>query len=115
MSNPNFTSAIDLKAKVDALKLPKNKDKALEKASTASVRQGLMETFELLGGVESFFRFVQKDERNKRDFYQMWSKLAPKEDGNTGTNIQINIVNYGESQNNDTVQIPSAFIPEGSV
>lgn len=108
-----FSSQIDIAAKVKALALP-DKEKSLKKAEGASVRQQLMNTFEQVGGEEEFARFVKKDERNKRDFYQMWSKLAPKEDGVSGTHIQINVINYGESKDNDSIQLPSAQVPDTS-
>ena len=49
-----FSSQIDIAAKVKALTLP-DKEKSLKKAEGASVRQQLMNTFEQVGGEEERF------------------------------------------------------------
>ena len=102
--------AREIEARVKALRL-EPLDQCVDKASSQSVRQQLMTTFERIGGEKAFAEFVKKDDRNKREFYSWWSKLAPKEEGNVGTQIQINVINYnGETDN--TVQLPAAPIPD---
>jgi|TARA_R110000803_G_C11958273_1_gene318421 hypothetical protein len=102
--------AREIEAKVKALRL-EPLEQCEDKASSQSVRQQLMTTFERIGGERAFAEFVKKDDRNKREFYGWWSKLAPKEDGVVGTQIQINVINYN-GENNNTVQLPAAQIPD---
>ena len=105
--------AREIEARVKALRL-EPLDQCVDKASSQSVRQQLMTTFERIGGEKAYAEFVKKDDRNKREFYGWWSKLAPKEEGNVGTHIQINVINYnGEIDN--TVQLPAAQIPATSL
>ena len=102
--------AREIEAKVKALRL-EPLGESEDKASSQSVRQQLMTTFERIGGERAFAEFVKKDDRNKREFYGWWSKLAPKEEGNVGTHIQINVINYN-GKTDDTVQLPAAPIPD---
>ena len=105
--------AREIEEKVKALRL-EPLEKCVDKASSQSVRQQLMMTFERIGGEQAFAEFVKKDDRNKREFYSWWSKLAPKEEGNVGTQIQINVINYnGETDN--TLQLPTAQISDTTV
>jgi hypothetical protein len=104
---------IDLDERVKNLALPDKKE-VVKKAEGQSVRKQLMETFESIGGDQEFARFVKKDDRNKREFYGWWAKLAPKEDGVQGTNIQINIVNYN-GKPDDTIQVQPQDISASTV
>jgi hypothetical protein len=108
-----YEGIIDIDAKINALTLPDKKE-SVAKAENQSVRQQLMSTFERIGGDDEFARFVKKDDRNKREFYGWWAKLAPKEEGSTGPNIQINVINYN-GKPDDTVQVQPALLPDTTV
>jgi len=111
MLRPNATLAVNDKI---GIKTPDEMAAAVQETEELGVAGTIKTAVARLGGVDEIVRWANDSDRNKRELYAMYSKLAQKEQGDTGTNIQINIVNYNGDPDT-TLQVPATDISASPV
>jgi len=63
-----------------------------------------------IGGVDELTQWAKSSDRNRRELFGWYAKLAQKEDGDTGLKVQVNIVNYNGDPDT-TTQVYAETVP----
>ena len=89
-------------------------EQAVQKTEELGIAGTIKQAVNNIGGVEELTAWARSSDRNKRELFGWWAKLAQKEDNDTGVQVQVNIVNYN-GQPNTTTQVYAEELPSPSV
>lgn len=63
---------------------------------TQVIREGSLEAWERLGGVDGLVKWCQRDDANYREFIKLFLKMVPKEvEMHKDGELTVNVIGYG--------------------
>ena len=92
----------------------KEQEQAVRKTEELGIAGTIKQAVNDIGGVEELTAWARSSDRNKRELFGWWAKLAQKEDNDTGVQVQVNIVNYN-GQPDTTTQVYTEELPSPAV
>ena len=78
--------------------------KAVQETEDLGVAGTIKKAVANIGGVEELTSWARSSDRNRRELFGWYAKLAQKEENDTGTQVQVNIINYN-GQPDTTTQV----------
>lgn len=88
--------------------------KAIQETEDLGVAGTIKKAVANIGGVEELTAWARSSDRNRRELFGWYAKLAQKEENDVGLKVQVNIVNYNGNPDT-TTQIYTEAIPTPSV
>jgi len=92
----------------------KEKEKAVQETEDLGVAGTIKKAVANIGGVEELTTWARSSDRNRRELFGWYAKLAQKEENDVGLKVQVNIVNYNGDPNT-TAQVYTEEVPTPSV
>ena len=90
------------------------REKAVQETEDLGVAGTIKKAVANIGGVEELTSWARSSDRNRRELFGWYAKLAQKEENDTGTQVQVNIINYN-GQPDSTTQVYSEELPSPAV
>ena len=92
----------------------KEQEKAVQETEDLGVAGTIKKAVANIGGVEELTSWARSSDRNRRELFGWYAKLAQKEENDLGLKVQVNIVNYN-GQPDTTTQVYSEELPSPAV
>ena len=92
----------------------KEQEKAVQETEDLGVAGTIKKAVANIGGVEELTSWARSSDRNRRELFGWYAKLAQKEENDMGTQVQVNIINYN-GQPDSTTQVYSEELPSPAV
>ena len=90
------------------------REKAVQDTEALGVAGTIKKAVANIGGVEELTSWARSSDRNRRELFGWYAKLAQKEENDMGTQVQVNIINYN-GQPDSTTQVYSEELPSPAV
>ena len=90
------------------------REKAVQETEDLGVAGTIKKAVANIGGVEELTAWARSSDRNRRELFGWYAKLAQKEENDTGTQVQVNIINYN-GQPDTTTQVHATELPSPAV
>jgi|TARA_R100000093_G_scaffold38954_1_gene20483 hypothetical protein len=92
----------------------KQKEVAVRETEDLGVAGTIKKAVANIGGVDELTLWAKSSDRNRRELFGWYAKLAQKEENDTGTKVQVNIINYN-GQPDTTTQVHTEELPGSPV
>ena len=96
------------------IRTPTQMQKVVQETEDLGVAGTIKKAVANIGGVEELTSWARSSDRNRRELFGWDAKLAQKEENDTGTQVQVNIINYN-GQPDSTTQVYAEELPNPSV
>jgi|TARA_Y100000296_G_scaffold85436_2_gene121371 hypothetical protein len=92
------------------IKTREEKEAAVAEIEDLGVAGTIKKAVANIGGVEELTAWARSSDRNRRELFGWYAKLAQKEENDQGVKVQVNIVNYNGDPDT-TTQVYTEAIP----
>jgi hypothetical protein len=90
------------------------KEMAVRETEDLGVAGTIKKAVANIGGVDELTQWAKSSDRNRRELFGWYAKLAQKEENDTGLQVQVNIVNYNGDPDT-TTQVHTETVPDTPV
>ena len=106
-------AAFDKTNKALGIRTSSEQKKAVQETEDLGVAGTIKKAVANIGGVEELTAWARSSDRNRRELFGWYAKLAQKEENDLGVKVQVNIINYN-GQPDTTSQVYSEELPSPS-
>ena len=106
--------AFDKTNKALGIRTSSEQKKAVQETEDLGVAGTIKKAVANIGGVEELTAWARSSDRNRRELFGWYAKLAQKEENDLGVKVQVNIINYN-GQPDTTTQVHATELPSPAV